>query len=1567
MQGDLLIQNNANVETITGFDALRGVGGNVSFGGAALGDGNAALTDAPALKALTSIGSNLLIGNNVALTTAPVLSALASLGGNFTVQGNTQLSECCALLRAIEEVVTSGATTTISGNNTGCDSQRAVEVACTPIIIGTDLAITADGEVPDNVTEITRITGNLEISGTITEFPDFAILKVVEGNITISDITTAGLTTLSDIFPVLDSVYGNLVIQNQRVVETIGGFVALDTIGGNLSINDNALLRSIPTFDAIIGVGRDINIQTNAALPTISGFANLESVGSIILISDNANLTTLSGFDVLETVTGCLEIGNFRSDPAASPPIIPTGNSLLTSLPSFSELTEVGCINIVESAVLTTLPPFASLTSIGNDLFINNNAKLATVSGFGALTSIGNDLFIHSNPELVTLSTFGALISVGGDINIQTNAKLPVISGFGALTTLNGSLTVTGNAALSLCCGLLSIADGSLVPGGSTTDISGNATGCSSKTEITNSCSAALTINVPADVTAELETLQGIRGDLTIGGTITAFPTFAALRVVEGNLTIRGLSDASLTALTDIFPLLTELHGNLLIQNNANVETIRGFDALNRVDGNVEIGGVTSGDGNAALTDAPALNALRRIGGDLIIGNNVALTTAPALRTIASLGGNLTVRGNTALSSCCGLLPLVNGTVDPGGMTIISGNGGSECDDPGSIEIACKLIIIDTDLTISTDTNVPGRVTRITRIRGNLTINGAITEFPDFAILEVVEGNLTINGLSDASLTDLTGIFPLLFDVQDDLRIQNNANVETITGFDALTRVGSSGDEFIGDLIIRNNTSLTTISGFGALIHIGKEGGIRFAGDMFIHRNPELVTLPTFPELIRVDQDINIQANAKLPTISGFVKLKNVGRNLLISDNDNLTAISGFDVLETIDGIEIGNFRNRPSATPPVLPTGNPLLTSVPSFSAVTRVRCINFVKNDVLTTISGFPSLTTIDFDLYILDNASLTTVSGFDKVDIIKNDILILENPVLVTLPTFPELVRVGRDLNIQNNVALPTISGFVKLERVGRFLIIAGNDKMTTVSGFDGMETVGRSFGFIDNLSLTSLPSFDALQTIDNNLGFTNNAALTSLPSFDALDSIGETLTITNNASLPTLSGFEALTRLDSTIEVSGNPLLTTVSGFAKLNTIGKNFDINNNPLLTTISGFDVLKNIGEELSISDNDVLYSCCGLLRIAQDDVTVGGTTAIFDNATGCSSKTEIIRFCLESLVINTDADVPADVSSLRRITQSLFIRGTITSFPNFAALEVVEGNITISGITTNTLTDLNNIFPVLDSLRGNLTIENNNHVQTLSGFSALDSVGGNLSINDNTSLTTLPAFDVLTRIEGALSINDNTSLTTLPTFDVLTSVNSLIIISTNAALATVSGFGALERVGIGFIVTDNAVLATLSGFGALTSLGGDLTVRNNVQLASCCGLLRLVDGTVQHSGRTTIFGNATGCESGDAIEQACGDSNPNPTNPLLGLPAVDESLRFYPNPASQTLYIEGISQETSLLIRTFSGQTLLRTTLRQNQAIDLTVLHQNLPQGVYLLTLQNAQEQITRRLVIGL
>ena len=50
-------------------------------------------------------------------------------------------------------------------------------------------------------------------------------------------------------------------------------------------------------------------------------------------------------------------------------------------------------------------------------------------------------------------------------------------------------------------------------------------------------------------------------------------PILPLWTVVTGNLTIRGLSVSTLTELKDIFPALTEVRGNLLIENNATEVT----------------------------------------------------------------------------------------------------------------------------------------------------------------------------------------------------------------------------------------------------------------------------------------------------------------------------------------------------------------------------------------------------------------------------------------------------------------------------------------------------------------------------------------------------------------------------------------------------------------------------------------------------------------------------------------------------------------------------------------------------------------------------------------------------------------------------------------------------------------------------------------------------------------------------------------------------------------------------------------------------------------------------------
>ena len=241
---------------------------------------------------LDSVGLDFRILNNDLLATLPTFATITSIGNDFTVTGNTALSSCCALLRFVDGTVDPSGTTDISGNGTGCSSKTEITDACS----SASLTITQDSDVPDNVTEVTRITGNLSISGTISSFPDFAALEVVEGNLVIDNITMGTLTALSDIFPELDSVYGNLQIQNQSVVATIAGFASLDTIGRNLRIDNNTSLRTIPPFVALETVGQGLGVAQNDVLADVSGFGALTHIENNFLLTNNDLLATVSGF-----------------------------------------------------------------------------------------------------------------------------------------------------------------------------------------------------------------------------------------------------------------------------------------------------------------------------------------------------------------------------------------------------------------------------------------------------------------------------------------------------------------------------------------------------------------------------------------------------------------------------------------------------------------------------------------------------------------------------------------------------------------------------------------------------------------------------------------------------------------------------------------------------------------------------------------------------------------------------------------------------------------------------------------------------------------------------------------------------------------------------------------------------------------------------------------------------------------------------------------------------------------------------------------------------------------------
>ena len=204
------------------------------------------------------------------------------------------------------------------------------------------------------------------------------------------------------------------------------------------------------------------------------------------------------------------------------------------------------------------------------------------------------------------------------------------------------------------------------------------------------------------------------------------------------------------------------------------------------------------------------------------------------------------------------------------------------------------------------------------------------------------------------------------------------------------------------------------------------------------------------------------------------------------------------------------------------------------------------------------------------------------------------------------------------------------------------------METITGFAELDSVGGFFNFQNNAALTAVPVFDALTTAGG-IGISINTALTALPTFSKITSIVN-------------------------FNILSNPELTAISGFNALTSITNDLIITDNAKLETIAGFDVLESVGRNFTISANPTLSSCCAFSPIANDDLTIGGTTTISRNKAGCSSKTEITNDCPRDITIAENSDVPGDVATLVRLKGDLTIGGAITTFPNFAALEVVEG-----------------------------------------------------------------------------------------------------------------------------------------------------------------------------------------------------------------------------------------------------------------------------------------------------
>ncbi|HMC98950.1 MAG TPA: hypothetical protein VKH37_02320, partial [Ferruginibacter sp.] len=302
----------------------------------------------------------------------------------------------------------------------------------------------------------------------------------------------------------LDSV-GALILIDLPVFNSLNGFSNNFSNIGSINI-DSTALTNLNGLSGIINItqGGFYGLRiAHTPVTNLNGLANLSSINGYMILESNPDITSL-GFNSLTSSAGFLfnDMPNLISIAGLSNHLTNTGvgtfwmiNTGLTNLVGMDSLTSASNFYIWSNPNLTSLHGLERLSgNVGGGISIYDNQLLNNVSALSNITSIdGSTLEIHANPALTNLVGVGNITTIGHGLWINDNDGLTSLADLNSNLDIqnNGnedSVRINDNAQLALCsfgplCNYLTI-DGRA-------EISNNATGCSTISEMLASCTAA--------------------------------------------------------------------------------------------------------------------------------------------------------------------------------------------------------------------------------------------------------------------------------------------------------------------------------------------------------------------------------------------------------------------------------------------------------------------------------------------------------------------------------------------------------------------------------------------------------------------------------------------------------------------------------------------------------------------------------------------------------------------------------------------------------------------------------------------------------------------------------------------------------------------------------------------------------------------------------------------------------------------------------------------------------------------------------------------------------------------
>ena len=715
--------------------------------------------------------------------------------------------------------------------------------------------------------------------------------------------------------------------------------------------------------------------------------------------------------------------------------------------------------------------------------------------------------------------------------------------------------------------------------------------------------------------------------------------TAGATRIM-GNVTIgpaTGTSDIS-----DLSPLvaITEITGNVLVQNNSGLTNLMGLNQLQTIDGFFSvsnnatltslgnftevqtIGGSFEVFENADLTSLGDFSTLETIGGSFYMSNNnelISLGAFPMLARIGSTDGiyipstdsrqdgvSIVVEDNDRLQDCCVLTEFLSGAANAVSGQIFIGDNAPGCS--STMEVNCDPFLqVGQRVVFIAKTATEGTLEIFSRGRWQLSKPNTGAEW--ITNIAASGGNSdasSITGENDASITITTTANPndagrstiLTLTAMD---MDNNALTDPAPITISFTQLGTTrmGDVFVttqaevnalafpaNAMAIQGNVTIGPESGTSDITDLSPLAAItEITGNVRVQRNPLLPNLMELNQLQTIGGSFEVFSNVALTSLGDFSTLQSIGDYFYVS-NEDLISLGDFSTLQSIGGF-------------------------------------FNVRDNAVLTSLGDFSTLQSIGSSFSVFSNDELTSMGNFSTLQTIGSFFQVFSNDELTSMGNFSTLQTIGDSFLAFSNVALTSLGNFSTLQTIGGNFVVGfsdsdtGNATLTSLGDFTALQSIGGTFQVSNNAALTSLGDFTALQTIEGGFFVFSNVALTSLGNFSALQSIGGHFFVFSNAALTSLGDFTALQSIGSSFRVGNNIALTSLGGFPMLASIGTADGVY---VPSTDSQQD-----GVSIVVERNNLLQDCCVLTEFLSGATSaVSGQVFINENATGCSSITEV-------------------------------------------------------------------------------------------------------------------------------------------------------------------------------------------------------------------------------------------------------------------------------------------------------------------------------------------------------